>query len=639
MLTVFAIVQFFLSQEVTGKDTALSRLSARIAQLSELLSLEQTSKVSLEEQLAQLRGEPCGQRRRARPLQGMYEAGSGGNQQGQISELAAKLDTEKQVSLRALAQVEVLNQQIAALRRQLGAIEQALESPRRRTGNRRPRISDLGQRLNLALAQRVQELSRYRSDFFGRLREILGNRPDIRVVGDRFVLQSEVFFDTGQSVLKPEGRAEMDKIAAALLELNRQIPQDIAWVLRVDGHTDVRPISRRPHQLGPFGGARHRGGAVPDRQGHAAAAPRRRGLRRIPADRSRHRRRRLQPQPPHRAEADGAVSKPALKLRDYAAADEDAAIELWRRTWQQAYPDIDFAARVDWWRERWRKELVPQAKIVVAEMDGVLEGFVTVDPKSGYLDQIVVAPEFWGSNVAVDAARRRPSAFRRRCSNCWSTRTTPAPSRSTKRTDFRMRARTSIRCRAVRSTGCAGGRKPSTLHWLDGSAGTNRRTVRRRPLPMGEVSGMRGADSAYGDIASAALVLGLAAELLELGEHRVDVEVVLLLGGGGRFLFDRRRCGGHGGGQQRHAAFLRCRLLLGGALHLEVEVDLRAQAERHRVERSEAAAFQWVRSRIPWMVDLVVPTSRMIWLSLSSGWLRISQRMALGRSWRRDTGV
>ena len=71
----------------------------------------------------------------------------------------------------------------------------------------------------------------------------IGNRPDIRVVGDRFVLQSEVFFDTGQSVLKPEGRSEMDKIAAALLELNRQIPQDIAWVLRVDGHTDVRPIS------------------------------------------------------------------------------------------------------------------------------------------------------------------------------------------------------------------------------------------------------------------------------------------------------------------------------------------------------------------------------------------------------------
>jgi chemotaxis protein MotB len=242
MLTVFAIVQFFLSQEVTGKDTALSRLSARIAQLSELLSLEQNTKVSLEEQLAQLRASLAtseGERDRYR---GLYE-GLGGNQQGQISDLSSKLDTEKQVSLRALAQVEVLNQQIAALRRQLGAIEQALEMSEKKDRESQDRIRDLGQRLNVALAQRVQELSRYRSDFFGRLREILGNRPDIRVVGDRFVLQSEVFFDTGQSVLKPEGRSEMDKIAAALLELNRQIPQDIAWVLRVDGHTDVRPIS------------------------------------------------------------------------------------------------------------------------------------------------------------------------------------------------------------------------------------------------------------------------------------------------------------------------------------------------------------------------------------------------------------
>ena len=96
-------------------------------------------------------------------------------------------------------------------------------------------------------------------------------------------------------------------------------------------------------------------------------------------------------------------------LRPYRPDDEDAAIELWRATWQQAYPAIDFTARVAWWRERWRNELVPQAKILVAEMDGVLEGFVTVDPNTGYLDQIVVAPEFWGSNVAgllLDAGKR-----------------------------------------------------------------------------------------------------------------------------------------------------------------------------------------------------------------------------------------
>ena len=184
MLTVFAIVQFFLSQEMTGKDTALSRLSARIAQLSELLSLEQTSKVSLEQQLAQLRASLATTEGERDRYKGLYE-GLGGNQQGQISDLTGKLDAEKQVSLRALAQVEVLNQQLAALRRQLGAIEQALEAAEKKDKESQTRIEQLGQRLNLALAQRVQELQRYRSDFFGRLREILGNRPEIRVVGDR----------------------------------------------------------------------------------------------------------------------------------------------------------------------------------------------------------------------------------------------------------------------------------------------------------------------------------------------------------------------------------------------------------------------------------------------------------------------
>src|SRR3974377_763212 len=98
----------------------------------------------------------------------------------------------------------------------------------------------LGQRLNVALAQHVQELSSYRSEFFGKLREILGNRPDIPIEGDRFVLQSEVFFDLGRADLKPEGRGELDKVASAIIGLEGQIPADIAWVLRVDGPNDVR---------------------------------------------------------------------------------------------------------------------------------------------------------------------------------------------------------------------------------------------------------------------------------------------------------------------------------------------------------------------------------------------------------------
>ncbi len=108
----------------------------------------------------------------------------------------------------------MLNQQISALRRQLAALEEALDASEKRDKESQNRIADLGTRLNVALAQRVQELSRYRSEFFGRLRAILGNRPDIRIVGDRFVFQSEVFFDTGQATLLPEGRAELDTVAA-----------------------------------------------------------------------------------------------------------------------------------------------------------------------------------------------------------------------------------------------------------------------------------------------------------------------------------------------------------------------------------------------------------------------------------------
>ncbi len=241
LLSVFVIVQFFLSQEVTGKDTALQRLNAQLAQLTELLSLEKVGKANLEDTLASLRANLALAETERDRLKSTNEGlASGGSR---TNELTAQLDSQKNLTSRAMAQVELLNQQIAALRRQLAALESALEVSENKDKDAQARIADLGQRLNLALAQRVQELSRFRSEFFGRLRAILGDRPDIRVVGDRFVFQSEVFFDPGQAVLQPGGRAELDKLAAALVELDRQIPKDIAWVLRVDGHTDVRPIA------------------------------------------------------------------------------------------------------------------------------------------------------------------------------------------------------------------------------------------------------------------------------------------------------------------------------------------------------------------------------------------------------------
>ena len=242
LLTVFMVAQFFLSQEVAGKDTALARLNAQISRLSQLLSLEQTGKANLEDQMSQLRASLSaaeGERDRLRGAAGASQNPAPGPGEGDN----ARVNLEKEATARAVAQIENLNEQIKALRSQIGALQEALGTSEAKQKDSQLRIADLGQRLNLALAQRVQELSRYRSDFFGKLRDILGNRPDIRVVGDRFVFQSEVFYDSGQAALRPEGRAELDQLAGALLDLEKQIPQEINWVLRVDGHTDTRQLS------------------------------------------------------------------------------------------------------------------------------------------------------------------------------------------------------------------------------------------------------------------------------------------------------------------------------------------------------------------------------------------------------------
>src|ERR1700746_384261 len=244
LLSVFLVVQFFLSQEVTGKDKALEQLNAKIAQLNDMLSLEKLSKLNLDDQVSQLRAGLASAETERNRIKGLYEglAGAGNDAAGKAAELNKALDSEKAVSSRALAQTEVLNQQISALRRQLAALEEALDASEKRDKESQSRIADLGQRLNVALAQRVQELSRYRSEFFGRLRAILGNRPDIRIVGDRFVFQSEVFFESGQATLLPEGQNELNSVATALIDLDKQIPPEVDWVLRGGCHTDVRPI-------------------------------------------------------------------------------------------------------------------------------------------------------------------------------------------------------------------------------------------------------------------------------------------------------------------------------------------------------------------------------------------------------------
>ena len=244
LLSIFMLAQFFLSQEITGRDTVLNRLNQQIAELTELLALERATGQELQSRLATLQASLEDARAEEDRLRGLLDRPAVEDTSGTvIAGLEAQLDEEQALSREALNQVELLNQQISALRRQIGALEDALEASETRDRESQTRIADLGRRLNVALAQRVQELSRYRSDFFGRLRQILSQRSDIRVVGDRFVFQSEVLFDSGSADINLGGTEELARLADAIIELEAAIPSEIAWVIRVDGHTDAVPLS------------------------------------------------------------------------------------------------------------------------------------------------------------------------------------------------------------------------------------------------------------------------------------------------------------------------------------------------------------------------------------------------------------
>ncbi len=413
LLSVFMLAQFFLSREVTGKDEALVRLNRQIEELTNLLALERTQKSADESKIATLTATLDSAQSDAKRLKDAAAEGAAtAAAAGQASAAAKALEDQRALSARALAQVDVLNQQIAALRKQLAAIEDALSASEAANKESQSKISDLGQRLNIALAQKVQELNRYRSDFFGRLRQILGSRPDIRVVGDRFVFQSSVLFDEGKADLSPEGKQSLDTLAAAVLDLEREIPPDIPWILRVDGHTDKPSGEReRPVQveLGAVGCAGRLGRAIPHLQGGRARPARGGRLRRVSADRPGDRRCGARPQPAHRTQADGAVSVSSFALRDFEEADLPALVDLWVAAWRETGFAIDFEARRPWLDQRLRAHHAGGGAIVVGlDPAGQPAGFVTLDPANGYLDQLCVAPPERGSGLAsvlLDAAK------------------------------------------------------------------------------------------------------------------------------------------------------------------------------------------------------------------------------------------
>ena len=287
LLTVFVLAQFFLGEALIGRENALRRMEGDMGELAQLLSLERKANQDLRRNITQMSqelqvsvaardelaergrtltlklGETETDLKTSREAQAAGESKIAGlvadiaaltalrdELEKKTAALAAKAETtdralieERKVSDSARAQAALLNRQMAELREQLTRLNQALEASEKASEEQKVQISALGNRLNAALAGKVQELSRYRSEFFGRLREVLGNRPDIRIVGDRFVFQSEVLFESGSAEIGATGAEQIDRVAAALLELSAKIPPGIDWVLRIDGHTDRVPIS------------------------------------------------------------------------------------------------------------------------------------------------------------------------------------------------------------------------------------------------------------------------------------------------------------------------------------------------------------------------------------------------------------
>ncbi len=245
LMSMFMVTNYIITQASSGKDTMLSRLNRQLSELTELLALERSQKDSAEDNLATLQATLLDKDKENQQLTGLLGDASGltENARGRIEILGTKLKDQRNITNDALAKVELLNQQLAALRLQLAVLNEALEASEVKDQKSQTKIANLGQRLNVALALKVQQLARYRSDFFGKLREALGSRQDFKIVGDRFVFPSDVLFDPGSAELKPAAATQLNKLSTALKEIEGNIPPDLAWVMRVDGHTDNTPIN------------------------------------------------------------------------------------------------------------------------------------------------------------------------------------------------------------------------------------------------------------------------------------------------------------------------------------------------------------------------------------------------------------
>jgi chemotaxis protein MotB len=251
LLLVFVLAQFFLGEALSGRDSALKKLDREMAEMADLLALEKTTNQKLRGDVGRLSGELQssitandrlqGDVVKLEALKAQLEADIG-KLASEIDEKSSALLAEQAMSESARAEVALLNRQMAELKDQMATLNGALDAAEKKATEQNAQIVSLGKRLNAALASKVLELTSYRSEFFGRLVQILGAQPGIEIVGDRFVFQSEVLFASGSAEINVAAFEQLHGLAQTLIELEGKIPSEIDWVLRVDGHTDRVPI-------------------------------------------------------------------------------------------------------------------------------------------------------------------------------------------------------------------------------------------------------------------------------------------------------------------------------------------------------------------------------------------------------------
>lgn len=245
VLMVMVAAQFYLGSAINSKELALSELAVKLRALSDSLALEQNNAKALKSKNDELEGRYQKDQADMAALRltiGQHDSVVAALR-GEKDALGAELTKTKTQADSLTVQLAALAQQVDELNKKLGILTADLSSAKSTLLDRDKKISDLDEKLKKAMVAKAAELADYRSEFFGKLKKALGNRPEIRVVGDRFIFQSEVLFPSASAQLEEGGKAELAKMADTLKEMSKSIPKEVNWIMTVIGHTDKRPIS------------------------------------------------------------------------------------------------------------------------------------------------------------------------------------------------------------------------------------------------------------------------------------------------------------------------------------------------------------------------------------------------------------